>query len=773
MNKHAEHSPSDQGSPDPADGIKRAFAARLHAEKTQSGAALRRLSKLTGQVSRTYPVTTIADKINGKSAVDWEFVQVFLQACYLARNRADDLDLDEWREEFDEKERQMARLQRGEPEWPHLVGRLPHKASAFQTREAAKAARALLADGATVVITGLDGVGKTQVAAGIARAMWDARELDAMIWVTASSRATIVSGYAEAARVMRIGADADASTAADRLLASLGEPNGRRWLVVLDDLTDPAEVRGLWPPATDLGHTIVTTNRQDAALDGADRHFLHLGPFEPEESLRYLQARIQFPAADRRSAELLAAELGHLPAALAQGTAYMKDRRLGCRAYRDRLRRSPLVDVAPEVLPDDHAEPLVKTWVLSVRRADELSPQGLARPVLELAAHLDANGIPTELFTSAAGTRHLARRRQMATTDGDVQDAIHCLHRLSLVEFDTTFTRLRINRILQRAVRESMSAPDADAAAVAAADALVSVWPGANQSGELERVLRANALALLDHAEGKLWRGAAHQVIFRAGNSLLRDGLLAASTAFWEQLLPVATDRLGPEHPDTLIVRNNRAWAYGRDNDPQRALRELRELLPTRERVLGSDDVNTLATRHGIAFWLHESGDSGGAVAAMEDVLADYVRLLGPTARDTLNTRLSLALWLGEIDGPEATITKLQELVDDHRDALGADRPETLDVVYHLADWLRRARRYSEARQMADRLCAGSELALGPEHMDTFAARHLHALVLRESGYEDRAHEELRGLHADLVRVHGAGHPYALTLAEHLNTPAH
>lgn len=38
-----------------------------------------------------------------------------------------------------------------------------------------------------------------------------------------------------------------------------------RWLIVLDDVTDPADLNGLWPPASPHGRILVTTRRRDAA----------------------------------------------------------------------------------------------------------------------------------------------------------------------------------------------------------------------------------------------------------------------------------------------------------------------------------------------------------------------------------------------------------------------------------------------------------------------------------------------------------------------------
>jgi hypothetical protein len=51
----------------------------------------------------------------------------------------------------------------------------------------------------TQVLSGLGGVGKTQLAAGLARRVWRERSVDLLVWVPATSRDAIVAGYVEAA----------------------------------------------------------------------------------------------------------------------------------------------------------------------------------------------------------------------------------------------------------------------------------------------------------------------------------------------------------------------------------------------------------------------------------------------------------------------------------------------------------------------------------------------------------------------------------------------
>jgi hypothetical protein len=59
----------------------------------------------------------------------------------------------------------------------------------------------------------------------------------------------------------------------------------------------------------------------------------------------------------------------------------------------------------------------------------------------------------------------------------------------------------------------------------------------------------------------------------------------------------------GPDHPDTLITRNNIAFWTGQTGDAREALRLSEALLPDRERVLGPDHPDTLDTRSWIKHW--------------------------------------------------------------------------------------------------------------------------------------------------------------------------
>ena len=248
------------------------------------------------------------------------------------------------------------------------------------------------------------GTGKTQLAAALARALWETRAVDLLVWVTAISRDAIVTAYAQAFADIGVAERGDdPGTAATRLLAWLAE-TGRPWLVVLDDLADPVDVTGLWPQGA-AGRVLVTTQRRDQALRGPGRRTVPVGPFTLREALAYLTARLQDDPGQRTEALDLATDLGCHPLALAQATALMRDTGANCREYRlwSAERRRQLTGPAPGGPPST----LEVTWSLSIERANQLLPADLAEPALMLAAMMDPSGIPSAVLLSHAACSYI------------------------------------------------------------------------------------------------------------------------------------------------------------------------------------------------------------------------------------------------------------------------------------------------------------------------------------------------------------------------------
>ena len=449
------------------------------------------------------------------------------------------------------------------------------------------------------------------------------------------------------------------------------------------------------------GRVVVATRRRDAALTDRGRQLIEVGLYTPTEAMTYLQEKIdRAGGSGLEEAAELAEDLGHLPLALAQAAAFIRDRHETCGGYRHRLRdrRRRLADVLPaDALADDYRSTVAATWSLSVELADRLAPVGLARPMLQLTSALDPNGAPAEVVSTPAARSYLAEQRDGSLADRqdtqveeqDCHDSLSNLHRLNLISVDPAGgTRaIRTHALVQRATLEHLG-PDALASTVrGAADAVMQAWPDVERDTGLGRVLRDCAASVTDRYSPLLWAPDAHRLLFRAGRSIGECGLVHAATRYWTELASTAVDALGPDHPYTLNTRHDLARWRGAAGDPTGAATAFEQLLTERLRVLGPDHPHTLSARGNLAHWRGAARDPTGAATAFEQLLTERLRVLGPDHPHTLSTRGHFARWRGEAGDPTGAATAFEQLLTDYLRVLGPDHPDTLSTRGNLAYW--------------------------------------------------------------------------------------
>ncbi|MEV6302696.1 NB-ARC domain-containing protein [Actinoplanes sp. NPDC051861] len=598
--------------------------------------------------------------------------------------------------------------------WPHRVGVVPLRVDCYQDRP--------LPDGPALVLSGLGGTGKTQLATELAERAWSQGRIDLLVWVSASSRQAVLAGYAQAAaEVLHIDVT-DQDQAAGRLLAWLASTE-RRWLVVLDDVTDPADLRGLWPPQTANtpprpgntpprpgstpprpgdeprqaggGRTVVTTRRLDDALTGAGRTVVDVGLFTAEQSVAYLTERLTARPVLADDAAGLAGALGHLPLALAQAAAFLLDQEISCGAYRALLadREVRLDDLRPATLPDDQDRALAATWSLSVELADRTPHPGVARRVLTLASVLDSNGVPEELLQTPMVTSWLTAERLVDSGFGLGSDALRQALWLNTREPMTRSQRLmaRINRRITRwtirrlaaepvtaaATRDttrrlhllSLAAHDPDGHTVRVHALVQRATREGVPSGELAQVVRVAADALAE-----AWESARQvPVVGQAFFANIRALTEAAPEELWS----------GAKGPHAvLVVAADILLGVGQ---ARAAADYLTELAAEAGRRLGPEHLYTLAIRQTLSAALGRAGDQAGAVAVIEAAYADAMRSAGVGWQDMLSIRHNLATAWYKAGRVEEAATEMESLVADSAVGLGRYKQFTLYNVHQLA----------------------------------------------------------------------------------------
>ena len=219
------------------------------------------------------------------------------------------------------------------------------------------------------------------------------------------------------------------SPAAARFLGWLAA-TARPWLLVLDDVRDPADLDGLLPDGP-AGVVLATAADTEVVAGWPQAVTVPVPAFSPRESMAYLFDRLTTDPDQRSGAYDLAENLGGEPSALAQAGAVMTSSDTGCRHYqhyfaqqRERMRTAA-----------GHEPPAAAvTWLLSAEYAEELLPGGGTWPLLLLAALLDSHGIPRAVLTAPAACRYLAGLGDVSPPDPKhAQSALAALERAGLV----------------------------------------------------------------------------------------------------------------------------------------------------------------------------------------------------------------------------------------------------------------------------------------------------------------------------------------------------
>ena len=245
-------------------------------------------------------------------------------------------------------------------------------------------------------------------------------------------------------------------------------------------------------------------------------------------------------------------------------------------------------------------------------------------------------------------------------------------------------------------------------------------------------------------------------------------GRLAEAVELFERVLADRVRVLGPDHPDTLAARNNLAGAYYSVGRFGEAIELFERVLAERERVLGSDHPDTLTTRNNLAGAYYFAGRFGEAIELLGRVLAERERVLGPDHPDTLTTRNNLAFAYHSAGRFDEAIELYERVLAEQERVLGPDHPDTLTVRNNLAFAYHSAGRFGEAIELFERVLADQERVLGPDHPGTLTTRNSLAGAYEDVGRFGEAIELFERVLADQERVLGPDHPDTLNARDNL-----
>ncbi len=551
--------------------------------------------------------------------------------------------------------------------------------------------------GGPVVVCGMRGVGKSQLAAAYARecekAGWPL-----VAWMDASSRNELVAGLAELAVEMGIdeeGGEAVPEILAGRCVTRLNSGEGDR-LIVFDNVEDFDDLTGLVPHGQGLRVLVTTTVASPG--DSAGR-LIAVGTFTRDDSIHFVIERTGLD--DDAGAARLAEALGDLPVALAQAAATIKlNGYATIDEYLADLRKYRLEEVVDRASGEAYpsavhaALRMAYTSVLDLL-AEEDHARGEEGPAragagftqLAALALLAPSGVPRPWLHRVGESEPIARQ------------AVGALVAHSVCALSEDGRYVRIHGLQGRVLREDYTRQPEVFADLEGA--VVDLLKGIDMDKASKNdVQRTDALDMADQlrAIAEQQQGQAHYSSHEARIDLSSVGRIINDTIVsllnmgrpqtaltLEDAVDMLTDVLGPDHPHTLLARSNLARAHQEAGHTSTAIAMYEDLLTDHTRILDPDHPITLTTRNNLANAHQQAGHVPTAIDMYEALLPDMTRVLGPDHPRTLTTRGNLAAANQQAGNLQKAIDMYEDLLPDCTRILGPDHPYTLATRNSLA----------------------------------------------------------------------------------------
>ena len=632
-----------------------------------------------------------------------------------------------------------------------------------------------------VVLVGMRGCGKSQLASELAR--WCGKEKWHLVaWINATSKERVRSGLIELAG--RLGIETQGRNEEwiiEQCFSHLesGEPSDR--LIVFDNVEDINHLTKLVPRGDGLRVVVTTTN--ECGWKNQSWELIKIGVFSREDSIKCL-LRIT-DSEDREAADAVAQRLGDLPLAIVQAgaTACAEDWTL--KKYLERLERYSISRVIKRVPGDAYAADVSNALFMAVDVAlgklggDE---REVARRQLGGLAVLAQSGVPTRWIDPSSLNAYNADPEENIPdiADENAHNALTALVKMSVVQqsADETKAITMLHRLQAQVLRENWGR-EKTATREEAFDAAVEILGRTkyeqlpSNDGDARRrevsdlIAQLSAIAVQDYSRSLFEREQIRLYLYRAFKYAYNLGSVYEAVEL-EVAVAVVEGVLGPDHPDTLAVRNNLALVYESVGRFGEAIELFEQVLDERERVLGADHPDTLKTRNNLASVYYSVGRFAEAIDAWEELLRDCQRVLGADHPVTLDVRNNLAVAYKSVGRFGEAIELFERVLAERERVLGADHPDTLKTRNNLAGAYDSVGRFGEAIDAWEELLPDCQRVLGPDHPDTLNVRNDLAVAYHSVGRFAEAINAWEKLLPDCQRVFGLEHPLTKLVEKNL-----
>jgi len=590
-------------------------------------------------------------------------------------------------------------------------------------------------------ITGLGGIGKTQIAVEYAFRSRDLGCYTHTLWINAASEEQVIASFVELtadalpASVMQGETDQRKLAAAVR---SWLERCEQPWLLIFDNADDPSMIEPYLPRGGN-GSILLTTRARAVGSLATSVEVETMGFLEGTQLLLRRAQRFEHASDEEiNQAGNIVVELDHFPLALDQAGAYIEETQCSFVDYLDLYRTHRKALLAQRgMLATDYLHSVATTWLLSFQKVQQVNPA--AAELLELCSFLAPDRIPEELLTD--GADYWPALLQQATTDPFAfQQMMKELLKYSLVKRLVEDRTLSIHRLVQAVQMDMMEQEEQRQWAKRVIRAVDKVFPDHPQ----DIALWPQCLRYLDQAQAchiliehyRLTFAKAASVLSRTGLYLKSHALYALAEPLYQRALSIRERQLGPDHPDTAQSLNNLAVLYWSQGKYEQAEPLYQRALSIREQQLGPDHPNMATSLNNLAALYRTQGKYEQAEPLYQRALSIRERQLGPDHPDTAQSLNNLAGLYHEQGKYEQAEPLLQRVLMIDINVYGAEHPEVTTDLNNLAELYRAQGKYSEAESLYQRALLIRKQQLDSGHPTTQTVLENYSSPLQTMGQD-------------------------------------
>jgi len=599
----------------------------------------------------------------------------------------------------------------------------------------------------TQTISGLGGVGKTQVA--LEYAYRYAFHYDIIWWINAETQQTMLEDIIQFVNRMQPGR---ASSDHDDIMAAFNVwlDENKNWLLIYDNADDMKQVSKSIPKINN-GHILITTRNKHGLIgDG-----INIDLFEENETVDFLYKRTR--QGEQEAAVQLSKRLGYLPLALEQAAAYISENGINYSDYLDLLDGYGLELLGEKEYITSYSAAVTTTWNISIDKIESES----AKQLIRLCSYFAPEDIKLSYFTQNSEWLPIPLK-------DDIIHGIKCNKVVSeLTKYSLMIKKdksLYMHRLLQEVIRRQLS--DDAQWILCCLSIMAEVYEyqyGNVTSNQLFFKNTPHAITVADYAAKLLHQDKEQDDVaylyYIAGLGFYHTAAYSQSMEWFRKALAIHEEIIGKEHPNTATTYHNIASAYSALGNYPAALEWYWKALAIQVKVLGKEHPNTATTYYNIAGVYSEQGDYPAALEWYWKALAIQEKVLGKEHPDTANTYNNIARAYFYQGGYPAALEWYRKALAIQEKVLGKEHPNTATTYNNIAGVYSEQGDYPAALEWYRKALAITEKVLGKEHPDTAITYNNIALVYSFQGDYPTALEWYRKDLAITEKVLGKEHP--------------